>query len=199
MKTRFNNAKLGEYGETSKSISLRIVAKFAACAVLAFGLTASALASCGDSLAAMASGKAVVSSIGKQLANAPANGSNNSSIVGFWYVQFVAGGETIQEAYQNWNLGGTEVHNPNVDPRTGNVCLGTWVPISGGGFKLAHRVWNYDNAGDFLGTIHLSETVYLSHNGTQQTGTFKLDFYDPSGNFLMEIAGNITGQRIQVE
>lgn len=109
------------------------------------------------------------------------------------------GTQTIQEAFQNWNLGGTEVHNPNVDPRSGNVCLGTWVRTPDGGFKLAHRVWNYDANGNFTGTIHLSETVYLGHNGNEQTGSFKLDFYDPSGNFQMEVTGNVTAQRIQVE
>jgi len=183
-----------------KSISVQTLTKLAACAALTIGLSASALASCGDSLASMASGKAVVSSsLSKQLATASTNSSNNPSIVGLWYVQFVVGGQTIQEAFQNWNLGGTEVHNPNVDPRTGNVCLGTWVPMPGGGFKLAHRVWNYDNNGDFMGTIHLSETIHLSRNGSEQIGSFTLDFYDPSGNFITEVAGNVTGQRIQVE
>jgi hypothetical protein len=200
MKMGFNHVELGKYGEARKQFSVQTFAKLGACAVLAIGLSASAWGSCGDSLAAMASAKAIVnSSVSKQLAAAPADDSNNSSIVGLWYVQFVAGGQTIQEAFQNWNLGGTEVHNPNVDPRSGNVCLGTWVPLPGGGFKLAHRVWNYDSNGDFMGTIHLSETVHLSHNGTQQTGSFKLDFYDPSGNFVTEVAGSITGQRIQVE
>ena len=215
MKTSFNVVKVGEYAEAhaptsnrlnlglrGKPISLKSVTKVAACAVLAIGLSASAVASCGNSLAGMASGKAIVRSpLSKQLAAAEAANGNNyfSSIVGLWDVQFVVDGQTIQEAFQNWNVGGTEVHNPNVDPRTGNVCLGTWLPIPGNGFKLAHRVWNYDNSGDFLGTIHLSETVYLSDHGNTQTGSFKLDFYDPDGNFENEVAGNVTGQRIQVE
>jgi hypothetical protein len=184
-----------------KPISVQTLTKLAACAVLSVGLSVSALASCGDSLTAMASGRAVAtSSIGKQLASASkAGGTANTSIVGLWYVQFVVGGTTIQEAFQNWNLGGTEVHNPNVDPRAGNVCLGTWMKTPSGALKLAHRVWNYDTSGDFLGTIDLSETIYLTHNGSVQTGSFKLDFYDPNGNFETEVAGNITGQRIPVE
>ena len=184
-----------------KTILAATWTKLVMCAVVATGLTAGASASCGDSLAAMAAGKAIVSSaVGKQL---PTTSSTdkifNSSIVGLWDIQFVVDGQTIQEAFQNWNLGGTEVHNPNGDPRTGNICLGTWVPIAGGGFKLAHRVWNYDTNGNYLGTIHLSETVYLSDHGNMQTGSFKLDFYDPSGNFETEVAGSVTGQRIQVE
>lgn len=184
-----------------KTIFAETWTKLVMCAAVAMGLSAGASASCGDSLAAMAAGKAIVSSaVGKQLATAPTTDwTINSSIVGLWYVQFIVGGEPIQEAFQNWNLGGTEVHNPNVDPRTSNICLGTWIKTASGTMKLAHRVWSYDANGDFMGTIHLSETVYLTQNGNTQTGTFKLEIYDPSGNFVTEIAGNVTGHRIHVE
>ena len=175
--------------------------KLVLCAVVTMGLSAGAFASCGDTIAAMAAGKAIVSSaMGKQLATASPNDETaSSSIVGLWYVQFSVGGQTIQEAFQTWNFGGTEVHNPNVDPRTNNICLGTWIKTASGAVKLAHRVWSYDANGNFQGTLHLSETVHLTQNGNSQTGTFKLDIYDPSGNFVTEIAGNVTGQRIRVE
>jgi hypothetical protein len=183
-----------------KRFSSQTLIKLTACAVLAVGFTSIAAASCGDSLAAMASGKAIVSSsMAKQLQARNAKPSSGSSIVGLWYVQFISGGVTIQEAYQNWNAGGTEVHNPNTDPRTGNVCLGTWVSASGGAFTLAHRVWNWDNAGNFLGTINLNETTHVTHGSTQQTGTFTLDFYDPDGNFITSITGTVTGQRITAD
>jgi hypothetical protein len=182
------------------TISIQTWTKLMLYVVLTIGISASAAASCGDSLAAMAGGKAIVSSsIGEQLSAETANSPANSSIVGLWHVQFVVQGQTIQEAFQNWNLGGTEVHNPNVDPRTGPVCLGTWVKTPGGAFKLAHRVWSYDTNGNFLGTIHLSETIHLTQRGSGQTGSFTLNFYDPDGNFEMEVAGNVVGQRIQVE
>ena len=81
--------------------------KLVMCAALTLGLSAGASASCGDSLAAMAAGKAIVSSgLGKQLAGASAADGTDSSIVGLWYVQFLVSGEPIQEAFQNWNLGG---------------------------------------------------------------------------------------------
>jgi hypothetical protein len=175
--------------------------KLVMCAAVTMGLSAAAFASCGDSLAAMAAGKAMVSSaLGKQLATAsPTDGTSYSSIVGLWYVQFSIGGQPIQEAFQNWNLGGTEVHNPNVDPRTSAICLGAWVRTDSGAVKLTHRVWSYDTNGNFQGTFHLSETVYLTHNGNAQKGHFTLDIYDPSGNFVTEITGDVTGQRIRVE
>jgi hypothetical protein len=120
-------------------------------------------------------------------------------MVGLWHIQFTVGGQTIQEAYQLWNIGGTEVHNPNVDPRGGNVCLGVWKHASRGTYKLAHRVWNYDTNGNFMGTIHLSETVTPGQGGNTHSGSFTLDFYDPSGTFQFEVAGNVTGERISVE
>lgn len=116
-------------------------------------------------------------------------GNDDSSIVGLWHVKFnimvpgVPDPITIQEAFQIWNTGGTEVHNPNVDPRTGPVCLGAWSEDRGS-FKLTHRVWSYSPDGLYLGTINLSESVSVINRGRNQTGTFALDFFDPNGNPL---------------
>jgi hypothetical protein len=177
--------------------------KIAACIVLVVGLGATASASCGDSLAAMAAGAAAVVSQSRPMPqHSPSSSANrvNPSIVGLWHIEFDMNGQTIQEAYQLWNVGGTEVHNPNVDPRAGNVCLGVWKRTnSHGTYKLAHRVWNYDASGNFLGTINLSETITLGQGGSTHTGSFTLDFYDPSGIFQFELAGNVTAERISVE
>jgi hypothetical protein len=176
--------------------------KFTACMVLVIGLSAIASASCGDSLLAMATGAASVQSQFHPMHNnsqpAGAN-SAKSSIVGLWHIQFTVGDQTIQEAFQLWNVGGTEVHNPNVDPRTGNVCLGVWRHAEHGAYKLAHRVWRYDENGNFMGTSQLSETLTLGNDGKTHSGSFTLDFYDPSGNFQFELAGNVTGERISVD
>ena len=90
--------------------------------------------------------------------------NNASSVVHGWPLAHTIHdrrANLIQEAYQIWNAGGTEVHNPNVDPRGGDVCLGVWKRAAKPGtYKLAHRVWNYDTNGNFMGTIKLSETAY---------------------------------------
>ncbi len=185
-----------------KSTQPRNFAKIAACIVLVVGLGATASASCGDSLAAMAGAAAVVSHSRPMQQHSLSSSTNavNPSIVGLWHIEFSVGDQTIQEAYQLWNIGGTEVHNPNVDPRTGNVCLGVWKRTgSAGTYKLAHRVWNYDASGNFMGTINLSETLTLGQGGNTHSGSFTLDFYDPSGLFLFEVAGNVTAERISVE
>ena len=126
--------------------------KFAACMVLVAGLGASALASCGD-LSAMTPGPAAIVSQSRPMQQDSQSSEDhavNSSIVGLWHIRFKVNDQTIQKAYQLWNAGGTEVHNPNVDPG-GGVCLGVWKR-AGGTYTLAHRVWNYDANGKFLGT-----------------------------------------------
>jgi hypothetical protein len=175
--------------------------KFAACVVLVVGFGASASASCGDSLAAMAAAAASVHSQSSpmQPAAPSSNSPVNPSIVGLWYTRFIVGGQTIQEAFQAWNAGGTEIHNPNVDPRTGSVCLGAWKKVAPQTYKLAHRVWMYDASGNFQGTIRLSEVLSLGSNGNAHSGSFTLDFYDPTGNFQFEVAGDVAAERISVE
>ena len=179
--------------------------KFTACMVLVIALSGSAIASCGDSLAAMAAAAALHGQSSSQSSPMqPGTASSsvsavNPSIVGLWHTYFTVGDQTIQEAFQVWNLGGTEIHNPNVDPRSGNICLGAWTNVGPKTYKLAHRVWWYDASGDFMGTIHLTEVVSVGKSGNMHSGSFALDFYDPSDNFLFEVAGKLTAERISVE
>jgi hypothetical protein len=173
--------------------------------VLVVAFSASAMAQCGASLTAMAASAASVRSQSRVSESAVQNKSAaasdnavNVSIVGLWHIRFLVGDQQIQEAFQIWNTGGTEVHNPNVDPRTGNVCLGAWEEAAPRTFKLTHRVWMYDTSGNFQGTGHLSETLVLGDRGNTHSGSFTLDFYDPSGNFLFGVPGTVVGERISV-
>jgi len=175
--------------------------------VLIATFSATAMAQCGGSFSSMAAAAALIQSQlpvsqspvrNKSVAASDAAKDNpvDPSIVGLWHIRFIVGGQTIQEAFQIWNSGGTEAHNPNVDPRGGSICLGAWRQSAPQTFQLTHRVWNYDGAGTFLGTIHLNETLTLGDRGSGHTGSFTLDFYDPSGNFLFEVPGTVVGERI---
>jgi len=177
--------------------------RVAVLSLLVVAFSATAMASCGDSFNAMATAAASVRSQSPasrlSVQNEPAAASDNAvntSIVGLWHVRFQVGNQTIQEAFQIWNAGGTEAHNPNVDPRTGNICLGAWKEAAPQTFKLTHRVWSYDASGNFLGTINLNETLVLGDKGNTHSGSFTLDFYDPSGNFMFEVPGSAIGERI---
>src|SRR5438445_13580564 len=120
--------------------------------VLVVGLSASALASCGDSLSAMAAGAASVHSQSRPIQQNSQSAGDNSgkSMVGLWHIQFTVGGQTIQEAYQLWNAGGTEVHNPTVDPSGGRGCLGVSKHTSHGNYRLSHRERSADTSGNYL-------------------------------------------------
>jgi hypothetical protein len=177
--------------------------RVAALSVLVVIFSATARASCGDSLSAMAAAAASVRSQSQVSQSSVQNGSTaasdnvvNTSIVGLWHIRFQVGDQTIQEAFQIWNTGGTEVHNPNVDPRSGNICLGVWKEAAPQTFKLTHRVWFYDVSGNFQGTGNLSETLVLGDRGNTHSGTFTLDIYDPSGNLVAEVPGTVVGERI---
>ena len=189
---------LGKKGSIVGTLSMLIAA-----------FSATAMAQCGGSFSTMATAAASIrgqSQVSKSSVTtglpAISDKAVNTSIVGLWHIRFFVetpdGPVMIQEAYQIWNTGGTEVHNPNVDPRTGNVCLGAWKESAPQTFNLTHMVWNYDGSGNFLGTINLSETLVLGDRGNTHTGMFKLDFYDSSGNptFPFEVPGNVVGERI---
>jgi len=174
--------------------------------VLLVALSPTAMAQCGASFNSMAAAASFLrnqpqvtkSSLQNQSAAANDN-AVNMSIVGLWHIRFLVGDAQIQEAFQIWNTGGTEVHNPNVDPRQGNVCLGTWEEGAVRTFNLNHRVWLYMTDGSFLGVGHLHETLTLSDRGNTQSGSFTLDLYDLSGNKLGELAaGTVKGERIAV-
>ncbi len=177
--------------------------RLAALSVLLIAFSATATAQCGASLNAMAAAAASARGQSQTSQSFVQNGSVaasdnavNTSIVGLWHIRFLVGDQQIQEAFQIWNVGGTEVHNPNVDPRTGNICLGAWKEAAPRTFKLAHRVWFYDVSGNFQGTGNLSETLVLGDRGNTHSGTFTLNIYDPAGNLVAEVPGTVVGERI---
>jgi hypothetical protein len=193
--------------ETRKSANLSLCTaalRIALLSVVMVAASASVLAQCAASFNAMAT---AANSIRGQLQAGQSslqkdsvvgtNSAVNTSIVGLWHIRFVVGDQQIQEAYQIWNTGGTEVHNPNVDPRQGNVCLGSWKEAAPQTFQLTHRVWLYDPNGNFQGIGHLTETLTLGDRGTTHSGSFTLDLYDGSDNFVVNLAtGTVVGERI---
>lgn len=120
----------------------------------------------------------------------------NPSVVGLWHVHYVGpampGGD--QEAYQIFNTGGTEVHNPNTP--TDGVCLGAWNQTAQT-VSLTHRVWLYDPTGTFVGVGHLNATIVVGDRGTTQTGDFTLQIFDLEGNPISPpFPGTLSGERI---
>lgn len=125
-----------------------------------------------------------------------ATNESEHSIVGLWHVHYLGpafpGGD--MEAFQIFNTGGTEVHNPNTP--TDGVCLGAWVRASHA-FRLTHRVWLYDPTGTFIGVGHLEARISLGSMGETQTGTLTMQVFDLNGNPITPlIPGTLTGERV---
>ena len=125
--------------------------------------------------------------------------AQHPTIVGLWRVTFVSGGQTVDEGFDQWNTGGTEILNDTPPPATGNVCLGVWTQTGGFSYKLKHPSWTFDASGNLNGTVIIREQPVVAPNGNSFQGPFTLDAYDLSGNFLWHADGTITGRRITAD
>lgn len=185
-------------------------ARVGALLTLTVAFSAAAMAECFSSFnkiaaaALAAKGQAVSSAKTKSVvstapsANLVSDNATIPSIVGFWHVHYIFSVPAMdQEAYQIFNAGGTEVHNPNTP--TDGVCLGAWTQ-SGKTVKLTHRVWLYDPTGIFLGVGHLEVNITLGDKGATQTGTFTMQLFDLQGNpTTPAFPGTLSGERISPE
>lgn len=120
--------------------------------------------------------------------------NKGASIVGLWHVHYFGpfpAGDL--EAFQIFNTGGTEVHNPNGP--TNGVCLGVWVQTGRRSYKLTHRVWLFTPDGNFVG--HLNANITLNAAGNVQTGNLTMQLFtlqgDPASPLL---PGTLSGERI---
>jgi hypothetical protein len=118
------------------------------------------------------------------------------SIVGLWQLNFLAGSEVVDVAFDAWHSDGTEILNDYTNPINGNVCLGTWKQTGSLTYKLTHPSWYFDNSGNLLGTEMLFENVTLSADGSQFSGTYLIDVYDTQGNLLETLSGTLSASRI---
>ncbi|HXB74950.1 MAG TPA: hypothetical protein VNY05_42355 [Candidatus Acidoferrales bacterium] len=121
----------------------------------------------------------------------------NPAITGLWYVQFIAGGQVVDDGFDVWHSDGTEVLNDSPAPSSGNVCLGVWVKTGQFTYTLKHPSWIFDAAGvNVIGIVVIREQITLSHDGNSYSGTSTLDVYDTKGNLLDHETAALTAQRI---
>jgi hypothetical protein len=81
---------------------------------------------------------------------------------------------------------------------TGNICLGVWKRVSGRTYKLNHFALSWNPDGSFQGPAQIQETVRLDHGGNSFSGSFALDQYDPNGNLLAHVEGDVAATRINL-
>jgi hypothetical protein len=129
---------------------------------------------------------------------------SGAGIVGFWKVKFVSegtpgipDGTVLDNGFAQWHDDGTEIMNSSRVPATGNFCLGVWQK-SGSRYDLNHFGLSFDPAGNFVGPARIQEHVTVNGKGDQYEGTFTIDQYDPSGNPIVHLEGQVTAKRVGV-
>jgi hypothetical protein len=133
-------------------------------------------------------------------------GSENDQIVGFWRAKFISEGSmgipdgtVVDNPFVEWHDDGTEIMNSTKPPVTQSFCMGVWHKTGRLSYELNHFALSFDTSNNFVGPAQIHEDVTLDKKADQYTGTFKIDQYDPSGNVLAEIVGQVTATRITVD
>ena len=132
--------------------------------------------------------------------------ASDGRIAGFWKVKFVSqgtpgipDGAVLDNGFAQWHDDGTEIMNSSRVPATGNFCLGVFQKSGPSSYDLNHFGLSFDPAGNFVGPAQIREHVTLNKKADQYEGTFTIDQYDPSGNPLAHITGQVTATRISVD
>jgi hypothetical protein len=132
-------------------------------------------------------------------------GSESDHIVGFWHAKFVSEGTTgipdgtvIDTPNVQWHDDGTEIMNSTRAPSTGNICMGVWHKTGKLSYQLNHFTLAFDSSGNFTGPGQIQEDVTLDKKGDQYSGTYKIDEFDPAGNPVAHLTGNVSATRITV-
>jgi hypothetical protein len=137
-------------------------------------------------------------------------GSPQASIVGMWGIQLVSQGNTghnpsipdgalIDFGYTQWHSDGTELQNSAGVPG-GGFCMGVWGETGFLTFELNHFPIAFSpTTGAVANYINLREQITLSPSGDSYTGTFTENIYDPEGNQVDHLVGNVLGYRMTVD
>jgi hypothetical protein len=131
--------------------------------------------------------------------------ADHDPIVGFWRVDLISEGNSgitdgtvLDAGFTQWHSDRTEILNSSRAPATQSFCLGVWEKAGPSKYKLNHfpLSWNPDET--LLGPANIREEITLSPDHNSYVGTFTLDQYDPSGNNLAHLVGQVKAKRITV-
>lgn len=129
----------------------------------------------------------------------------DQKIVGLWKVKFISEGNTgipdgavIDNGFAEWHSDGTELMNSSKSPATGNFCMGVWEKTGRSRYRLNHFALAYDPSGTFIGPAQIQESIAVDKKAQTFSGTFTIDQFDPAGNSLAHVAGDLTGTRVTV-
>jgi hypothetical protein len=121
------------------------------------------------------------------------------SIVGFWQVSLIVGGQTVLQTMKSWHSDGTEFDNADLPPTVGNVCQGVWVSTGLRKVHNRHIGWTFDSSSNPSGYFVEIEDDKVARDGNSYKGPFDQKFYDPDGNLVNELQGTISATRVTAD
>jgi hypothetical protein len=129
---------------------------------------------------------------------------DDPSIVGFWHFKFLVGKSVFDGGYSQWHSDGTEITNSgSIPPWSSNFCLGVWKKVGVRKYELNHFAVSWDptnlQATMPMGPANIRETVTMSPDGNEFSGTFSIVQYDNADNVLQQVQGTVTATRINVD
>lgn len=135
-----------------------------------------------------------------QAAQAQEERSLKRAIEGSWKAKVtVAPGAPPVDALVTYTPSGGLIESDNLFPPAA-------VTSGHGSWQYAGRVFNntfvklmFNAQGQFTGTIKVRETITLSFNRSEYTGTGTAEFFDPADNLLNTVAFTTQATRIRVE
>jgi len=130
---------------------------------------------------------------------APQAKGGTPSIVGLWQVNFTAGGQVVDQAYEIFHGDGTEMMVDTAPPASDNVCIGVWAQVDGLQVKLNHVSWTFDDKGNLNGTATIKLDVTIDANSNIFTGTFTVDVFDLHGAIVDHEIGTVAAKRITID
>jgi hypothetical protein len=129
----------------------------------------------------------------------PATRPSGDSIVGFWQVSLIVGGQVVLHTMKTWHSDGTEFDNADLPPTAGNVCEGAWVSTGRRTVHNVHLGWTFDASSNPSGMFVETEDDKVARDGNSYTGPFDQKFYDVNGQLVNEISGSISATRVTAE
>jgi hypothetical protein len=128
-----------------------------------------------------------------------AKAPNNPSIVGFWQVSLIVGGQVALHTMKSWHEDGTEYDNADLPPTAGNVCQGVWVQTALRKVHNVHLGWTFDSNSNPSGMFVEIEDDKVARDGNSYSGPFDQKFYDADGNLVNELSGTIEATRVSAQ
>jgi hypothetical protein len=120
-------------------------------------------------------------------------------IVGLWNITAFQGQSVFLRGFDIFHSDHTEVLNEFHDPRTGNVCLGTWKRVGAHTYKVKHPAFLWDSNGVWIGYRIVRETIRVDPGGNTFHGALRVEVTDTKGTVLNYIDAVIVATRVTVD